>query len=76
MLIIIPRRVISDSKLLMEIDELTRPMPWGEAALILVVIFLCALFIKMVHNIANYCIYVKRKLWKRLMGWWLMGCIE
>jgi len=47
MLIIIPRRVISDSKLLMEIDELTRPMPWGKATLILVVIFLCALFIRL-----------------------------
>ena len=47
MLIIIPRRVISDSKLLMEIDELTRPVPWGEATLILVVIFLYALFIRL-----------------------------
>ena len=48
MLIIIPRRIISDRIiLLIEIDELTRPMPWGEATLILVVIFLCALFIRL-----------------------------
>ena len=47
MLRIIPRRIISDSKLLIEIGELTRPMPWGEATLIFEVIFLYVLFIRM-----------------------------
>ena len=47
MLIIIPRRIISDTKLLIEIDELTRPTPWGEATLIFWVIFLYVSFIRM-----------------------------
>ncbi len=61
MLIIIPRRIISESKLVRD-NETTRLPPWGEAAFILVVIFLYVLFIKTEMKIIYFFFDVKSKM--------------